>query len=91
MVYNYLGKSGTDHLFKGKTPGERWAFAFLRDNFSQKATQNIKRCRAAKTVKELNECYKNLETSLRGVHASNILNFDETNLSDDPEEVYYEM
>ncbi|CAB3231145.1 unnamed protein product [Arctia plantaginis] len=85
VVYNYILKSGKDHLFNGKMPGERWARAFLqRHNFSQRATQNIKKSRAAKTVEEINEFYKNLETSLKDVPASNILNFDETNLSDDP-------
>ncbi|KAJ8720589.1 hypothetical protein PYW08_006054 [Mythimna loreyi] len=32
----------------------------------------------------MNEFYMNLETSLKDVPPSNILNFDETNLSDDP-------
>ncbi|PZC76450.1 hypothetical protein B5X24_HaOG204541 [Helicoverpa armigera] len=85
VVYNYIQKSGKNHLFKGKMPGERWARGFLqRHNFSQRATQNIKRSRAAKTVEEMNEFYTNLETSLKDVPPSNILNFDETNLSDDP-------
>ncbi|CAG5047276.1 unnamed protein product [Parnassius apollo] len=85
VVYNYLVKCSKDYLFKGKMPGERWARAFLqRHNFSQRATQNIKRSRAAKTVEEINEYFNNLETSLKDIPAGNILNFDETNLSDDP-------
>lgn len=85
VVHNYLEKNGKSYLFKGKIPGERWARSFLkRHKFSQRATQNIKKCRAAKTVEEMNEYYKNLEISLKDVPVGNILNFDETNLSDDP-------
>ncbi|XP_048481245.1 uncharacterized protein LOC119693967 [Plutella xylostella] len=85
VVFHYLSKIGKTHLFDGKMPGERWAHLFLeRHNFSQRATQNIKRSRAAKTVEEMNEYYSNLETSLKDVPDTNILNFDETNLSDDP-------
>ncbi|XP_072949784.1 uncharacterized protein [Epargyreus clarus] len=85
VVHNYLIKCDKSNLFNGKMPGERWARDFLkRHNFSQRATQNIKKSRAAKTVEEMNEYYKNLETSLKDVPAGNILNFDETNLSDDP-------
>ncbi|XP_049876484.1 uncharacterized protein LOC126374068 [Pectinophora gossypiella] len=85
VVHNYLIKTGKLSLFKGKMPGERWAREFLtRHNFAQRATQNIKKSRSSKTVEELNEYFKNLETSLNDVPPSNILNFDETNLSDDP-------
>lgn len=85
VVYTYLLKNGKVYIFKGKMPGERWAHPFIqRHNFSQRATQNITRSRATKTVEEMNDFYKNLETSLKAVLASNILNFNETNLSDDP-------
>lgn len=85
VVYNYLEKCGKTDLFKGKMPGERRARNFLeRHNFIQRATQNIKRSRASKTVEELTTNYENLESSLKDVLRENILNFDETNLSDDP-------
>lgn len=65
-------------------PGYRWVRSFMnRHNFTQRATQNIKRCRAEKSVAELIDFYKNLENSLQNVPPQNILNFDETNLSDD--------
>ncbi|XP_063824521.1 uncharacterized protein LOC135074144 [Ostrinia nubilalis] len=85
VVHNYLTKNGKLHLFKGKMPGERWARAFLdRHHFSNRAAQNIKRNRAAKTVDELNQYFENLEESLKDIPPTNILNFDETNLTDDP-------
>lgn len=85
VVYNYLQKSGKTKPFNGKMPGERWARNFLeRHNFTMRATQNIKRNRAAKTIDELSTYYRNLETSIKDVPGHNILNFDETNLSDDP-------
>lgn len=85
VVQNYLEKNDRLQIFDGKMPGDRWVRSFLmRHNFTQRATQNIKRCRAEKSVAEMIDFYKNLEISLENIPPQNILNFDETNLSDDP-------
>jgi hypothetical protein len=44
---------------------------------------NIKRGRAEINEKIINEYFENLKTSIEGVPAENVRNFDETNLSDD--------
>lgn len=46
--------------------------------------QNIKRSRSAVSHKIINEYFDRLYTELQGVPASNIVNYDETNLCDDP-------
>lgn len=46
--------------------------------------QNIKRSRAAVTPDEINKYFDNLTKCLEGVDPSHIINYDETNLSDDP-------
>lgn len=46
--------------------------------------QNIKISRAAISPEVINEYFDNLEVELKDVPAGNIVNYDETNLSDDP-------
>jgi len=46
--------------------------------------QNIKRSRAAVTPDDINKYFDNLTISLENVPPNNIINYDETNLSDDP-------
>lgn len=46
--------------------------------------QNIKRSRAEVEPDELNKYFNNLSTTLEGIPPQNILNYDETNLSDEP-------
>lgn len=85
VLFRYLEINDKLHIFNGKMPGERWARNFIaRHNMTKRTTQNIKRSRASKTVAELNGYFKNLECSLRNVPPSHMLNYDETNLSDDP-------
>ncbi|XP_052738248.1 uncharacterized protein LOC128198204 [Bicyclus anynana] len=85
VVYHHLENNGKSHIFHGKMPGERWARNFLRRHkMTQRITQNIKKSRASKSVAELNEYFKHLEVEIANVPPSNLLNYDETNLSDDP-------
>lgn len=49
-----------------------------------RSTQIIKRVRAEKNQHEMEEYFSNLKKSLQGVKASNILNYNETNLTDNP-------
>ena len=73
--------------FKNNVPGFEWVMSFLKrhkNDLSIRQAQNIKAVRAAKGSDEINSYFDNLQNSLENVPASNIINYDETNLSDDP-------
>lgn len=68
-------------------PGKDFVYSFLsrhKREISLRMCQNIKRARASVTHEIVNSYFDNLYTELEGVPASNIINYDETNLSDDP-------
>lgn len=86
-VFDYLKKNNRENLFNGKPLGKDWVTSFLdrhADELSVRSTQNIKTARAQKSANDFLEYFQNLEETLRDVPPSNILNLDETNLSDDP-------
>lgn len=63
------------------------ADAFLirhKDKLALRLCQNIKRSRAGISRETLNGYFYNLKVSLEGIPPSNVINFDETNLTDDP-------
>ncbi|XP_055899500.1 uncharacterized protein LOC129928629 [Biomphalaria glabrata] len=73
--------------FTDNTPGDDWVRGFLsrhEDLITQRTCQNIKRQRAALSHDDINVYFEHLRKSLEGVSAENILNYDETNLTDDP-------
>lgn len=73
--------------FKENTPGRDWVYSLLdrhKDTISQRLSANIKRSRAATSKNTLQEYYRNLETTLQDIPSSNLFNFDETNMADDP-------
>ncbi|CAG5011568.1 unnamed protein product [Parnassius apollo] len=87
IVHNYLTKNNKLWIFNDKLPGERWVREFLnrhKEKLTLRSTQNIKSSRASKTITEYEEYFENLKKSLVNVKAHNIVNFDETNLTDDP-------
>lgn len=88
LVKRYLERMGkTVQKFKNNLPGGDWVLNFLdrhKHRLSQRSCQNIKRVRAEKSEEEMNEYFQNLRQSIENVPPNNILNFDETNLSDDP-------
>lgn len=88
LVKRYFDRKGTIiSKFPNNLPGHDWVLNFMdrhKDKLSQRSCQNIKTCRAEKTEEEMQNYFENLERSLRDVPPTNILNFDETNLSDDP-------
>lgn len=55
-----------------------------RDTLSQRPCQNVKRSRTQGSRKDINIYFDNLENSLNNVLPCNIINYDETNLCDDP-------
>lgn len=85
---SYLDTKGNNiKKFKDNMPGIDFAMCFLRrhrDTLSQRLCQNIKRSRTQVSREDINEYFNNLEHSLNNIPPSNILNYDETNLSDDP-------
>lgn len=66
--------------------GKKWAHSFKTKQKYVKIRlcQNIKRCRAAVSKETINLYFDNLATSLEGIPLSHIINYDETNLTDDP-------
>ncbi|KAF0730482.1 DDE-1 domain-containing protein [Aphis craccivora] len=91
IVKSYLDTKGTNiKKFKYNMRGIDFAMCFLRrhrDTLSQRLCQNIKKSRTQVSRKDLNEYFNNLEHSLNNIPPSNILNYDETNLSDDQERI----
>lgn len=88
MVKAALDKAGvTVARFKNNLPGRDWIYGFQsrhKDSVTLRTCQNIKRSRGEVKPDDLKKYFKNLETSLKDVPPQNILNFDETNLADDP-------
>lgn len=86
-VWDYLKKNNKTYIFNDKPPGDWWVRNFLqryKDQLTLRSTQNITKARAEKTLEEFEEYFLNLEISLRDIPPSNIMNYDETNVSDDP-------
>lgn len=88
MVKTYLDSRGkTIPKFKNNLPGKDFVHGFLKRHKSELRTrmcQNIKRSRAAMSPQTIGSYFDHLSNELIGVPPSNIINFDETNLSDDP-------
>ena len=74
-------------VFVNNRPGIDWVRGFLDRHsklLSCRMCQNISRKRAAVTEADVVTYFGNLGRSLEGVPAANIVNYDETNLTDDP-------
>ena len=93
VAKNYLDSIGRNvKRFRNNMPSSDWARSFLKRHATeicQRLCQNIKRVRAAVSADEVKKYFENLQISLTNedgsmVEATNILNYDETNLTDDP-------
>lgn len=88
IVKSYLDRGGrVVKRFKNNMPGRDFALSFMKrheKDLASRLCQNIKRARALVSPEVINEYFQNLSTTLEGVPHSNIINYDETNLSDDP-------
>lgn len=88
IVKSFLDQKGVvEKRFKNNMPGKAWARGFLerqKGSLSERLCQNIKRSRAAVSNETIEEYFKELETSLAGVLPELIVNYDETNITDDP-------
>lgn len=88
LVKDYLEKQGKKvRQFKNNCPGPDFVVSFLKRHkevLSTRMCQNIKRSRAAVSPDIINSYFDELEKELKDVPPSNIVNYDETNLCDDP-------
>ncbi|XP_018392970.1 PREDICTED: uncharacterized protein LOC108772024 [Cyphomyrmex costatus] len=86
IVQMYLTQLKRQTRFKNNRPGRDWVASFFKRHadLSLRLSENIKRCRAKVDDKIINNYFDNLEISLNGIPPSNIINYDETNFSDDP-------
>ncbi|KAL4706478.1 hypothetical protein ACJJTC_015676 [Scirpophaga incertulas] len=77
VVHRYLEVNGRLSIFNNKLPG-KMSYTFSKRNKSDltyRVIQNIKRSRAEKSPKEMEEYFKNLKLSLEGICNENILNY----------------
>ena len=71
--------------FTSNIPGDDWVTRFMdRHGLTNRIATNIRRKRAQISKEQLQEYFNNVEQELKDVPASNIWNYDETNLRDDP-------
>ena len=72
--------------FKNNLPGKEYMFYLLKrhKDYTKRLASNIKRARAAVDERTLREFHENLKKACEGVLASNVWNFDETALVNDP-------
>ena len=89
----YLAKSYLDKVkrqvncFKGNMPGPEWVKSFLQrhsDKLSERNCENISKEKALINADVITEIIRNIRETLKGMPSTNIYNYDETNLSDDP-------
>lgn len=87
VVQHYMTRRGrTVKQWKNNLPGTTWAKNFLsrHKDLTVRLAQNIKRSRAEVTEATINEYFSELKQSIEGIPGENIVNYDETNFSDDP-------
>ena len=84
----FLDRKGqTVTKFSGNMLGKDWAKSFLKRHctaLSERISQNIKVSRASVGHETIMSYFSNLKTEIDGVLLSNIVNYDKTNLTDDP-------
>ena len=73
--------------FTQNLPSEDWVRSFVkRNNLTSRLCQNITRKRSQVSPEIFETYFNNLAQTIDGVAPQNIMNYDETNLSDDPGE-----
>ena len=71
--------------FKNNFPGPDWLQGFIKHHrLTKRITDNIKASRAEVSEDVINDYFNHLEETLKDVPASNLFNYDETNVTDDP-------
>ena len=84
VVKSYLDGMGRTTKFVDNRPGKDWVSGFMRrhPDLSARTASLIKRSRAALSPEIVIDFFKKFEVSAAGVEASNMFNYDETNLRD---------
>lgn len=88
IVKGFLDRSGrTEKRLTNNMPGNDFVVSFLKrhgEELSNRLCQNIKRSRAAINEETVNRYFDELTTTLEGIDPGMIVNYDETNMTDDP-------
>ena len=87
IVKSYLDKTGcTERRFKQNMPGVEWTRSFLKrnKNIALRFSSNISKTKASISQETINEFFNHISKVLDSIPPSNIWNYDETNLTDDP-------
>ena len=86
LVQDYLNSTGKKSRWLDNYPGEDWAYGFVkrRKDLSNRMSNLIKRSRAALSREQVKEFIENYTRVAADVPASNVYNYDETNLTEDP-------
>lgn len=88
IVKAFLDRSGrNEYRFKNNMPGPDFVMSFLKrhqNTLSNKMCQNIKRARAKVDHDAINLYFDELNHSFEGVLPHSVINYDETNITDDP-------
>ena len=72
-------------LFPAFSIGIDWLNGFMkRHNLTKRITDNVKAARAEVNAEVINNYFDRLEETLNNIPPSNIFNYDETNVTDDP-------
>lgn len=88
LVKGYLDLRGKrEKRFTNNFPGYEWSRSFLTRHgkeITARFCENIKRSRAAVSKQTVSMFFEHFKNTSKNVPPSNIVNYDETNLSDDP-------
>lgn len=87
FMQQYLNRQGVIiPSFHNNLPGDDWLHYFEKRNpvLTKRFSENTKRCRAELTQETINQYFDELEKTLHNVPLHKILNYDETNICDDP-------
>lgn len=85
LVKDYLDQSGMQDIFTDNMPGPDWLRLFMkRHNLTRRRAANVTHVRGKVKSEEMEKYFDNLEQELQNIPPSNIFNYDETMISDDP-------
>ena len=86
LLKPYLDRTGTAHkVFKNNMPVIDWDRGLIkRSQLKQRISDNVKAAWAEVNEDIINNYFNELESSLEGIPATHIFNYDETNIADDP-------
>ena len=86
LVKDYLDRQGiSDRRFRNNCPGPDWLKSFMkRHKLTKRIADNVKPVRAEISVNDVTKYFDELQTILHGIPPENLINYDETNITDDP-------